>query len=282
MFVYKQYTQSTLNYQYNNRLQVPSYAAHFEQWEVMSKAARTKHSFVENIVYGPHQRERVDIFPSSQLNSKTLIFIHGGYWKSMVKESFHFVAGAFQPNNITTIFIEYPLMPELPIDELVNSCRKAVNWVCENINAYNGNPQQIYLAGHSAGGHLAAMIMADANMEPIKRNAFKGVMALSGLFNLEPIRRCYLNDDLKLNEATVLRNSPVRLWPVVKCPLLLVTGADESEEFKSQSDELRNSWQKHIPLQFVVSPALNHFSIVEAFADTSTDLYKMACKMMER
>jgi arylformamidase len=281
MFIYKQYTQSDLNYQYNNRLQVPAHATHFEQWEIMSKAAQAKHSFVENIVYGSHQRERIDIFPSLQPNSKALIFIHGGYWKSMVKESFHFIAQAFQPNNVTIVLIEYPLMPEVSMDQLVNSCRKAINWVQENINSYNGNPQQIYIAGHSAGGHLAAMVMTDPNMEPIKRNAFKGVIALSGLFNLQPIRLSYLNDILKLDEATALHNSPTLVAPVIKCPLLLVIGADESDEFKSQSDEICRSWGNQLPVQLIVSPGLNHFSIIEAFADKSTDLYKIACKIME-
>jgi arylformamidase len=280
MFIYKQYTQAALNYQYNNRLQVADYATHFEQWEQRSRQTESQYPMVKNIVYGSHARERLDIYPSPQPNSKTLIFIHGGYWKSMVKESFHFVAGAFQPNNITTVFIEYPLMPEVPMDELVNCCRKAISWVQENIGAYNGNPQQIYIAGHSAGGHLAAMLMTDPNMETTRRNAFKGVIAISGLFNLLPIRLCYLNDDLKMDEATALRSSPVHLQPIITCPLLLAVGADESSEFKDQSAELHTSWNKQVPVQLIEIAGYHHFSIVEALADKNTELHKAVCGMM--
>lgn len=280
MFIYKQYTQSALSYQYNNGLLVPNHILHKERYELLSRQTENQYPLIKDIAYGPHLRERLDIYPSPLPNSKTLIFIHGGYWKSMVKESFYFVAGTFQPSNVTVVLIEYPLMPEVSMDQLVNSCRRAVNWVQEKIGAYNGNSQQIYIAGHSAGGHLATMMMTNPNNEPIKSTAFKGVIALSGLFNLDPIRLCYLNDDLKLDEATALRNSPARLSPVINCPLLLVVGGNESDEFKSQSDELCHSWEKQVPVQLKVIPELNHFSIVEAFADKNGDLYKIACGMM--
>jgi arylformamidase len=282
MFIYKQYTPSALDAQFNNRLRVPGYAANFERWEHWSRQTEIKYSPVKDIAYGSHGRERLDIYPSQQPKSKILIFIHGGYWKSMSKESFHFVADGFRSYGITTVLVEYPLMPEASMEQLVASCAKAIKWVRQNIASYNGNSEQIYIAGHSAGGHLAAMMMtAEAHNPPVQNHGIKGICTLSGLFNLAPVRLSYLNDDLQMDEPTVNRNSPIRLMPVIVGPLLLVVGAEESEEFKDQSLELYNNWNKQIPLQLVQSPGLNHFSIVEAFADKSSVLHSAICTMME-
>jgi arylformamidase len=277
MFIYKQYDQAALNVQFNNRLRAPDYAERFKRCEEWSRQTENKYPLVKNIIYGSHPRERLDIYPALQPHSKTLVFIHGGYWKAAEKESFYFIADGFQSYSITTVLIEYPLMPDVSMDQLVSSCRTAVNWVRQNIASYNGDPEQIYIAGHSAGGHLAAMLMTDREN---KSDAFKGVCALSGLFNLIPVQLSELNDDLEMDATTAVRNSPVHLDPVVICPLLLAVGADESDEFKDQSKELYNSWNKQISIQLIEPAGLNHFSILEAIADKKDDLHKALCRMM--
>jgi arylformamidase len=277
MFIYKQYDQAALNGQFNNRLRVPDYAKHFERCEHLSRQTENKYLLIKDIVYGSHPRERLDIYPAQQPHSKTLVFIHGGYWKVAEKESFHFVAEGFHSYDVTIVLIEYPLMPDVSMDQLVNSCRMAVNWVRENIMQHNGDPEQIYIAGHSAGGHLAAMLIADPEN---KSDSFKGVCALSGLFNLLPIQLSELNDTLQMDVATAMQNSPVQLDPVVICPLLLAVGADESDEFKDQSKELYNRWSRQIPIQLIEPAGLNHFSIIEAMADKNTDLHKALCRML--
>jgi arylformamidase len=278
MFIYKQYDQAALNGQFNNRLRVPDYAIHFERCEQWSRKTENKYPLIEDIAYGQHIRERLDIYPALQPHSKTLVFIHGGYWKAAEKESFHFVADGFQSYGITTVLIEYPLMPEVSMDRLVDSCRAAINWVRKNITQYNGDPEQIYITGHSAGGHLAAMLMTNPQN---KVDAFKGVCALSGLFNLLPVQLSELNDILQMDMTTVMQNSPVHLDPIVICPLLLAVGADESDEFKDQSKELYNQWSKQIQVQLIEPVGLNHFSIIEAMADKNTNLHKALCRMME-
>jgi arylformamidase len=278
MFIYKQYDQAALNGQFNNRLRVPDYAKHFIRCEQWSRQTENQYPLVKDIAYGQHTRERLDIYPALQAHSKTLVFIHGGYWKAAEKESFHFVADGFHSYGITTVLIEYPLMPDISMDQLVSSCRMAVHWVQQNIASYNGDPKQIYIAGHSAGGHLAAMMMTDPEN---KNDALKGVCALSGLFNLVPVQLSDLNDDLEMDVDAAVRNSPVQLDPVVICPLLLAVGADESDEFKDQSIELYNCWNKPVPVQLMQPSGLNHFSILEAIADKKGDLHKALCRMMK-
>ena len=151
MVIYKQYTRAALDRQYNNRLQVPEYATHLERWELMSRQAEKKYSVIKNIPYGDLSLELLDVYPSSQPLSKTLVFIHGGYWQRFDKSSFHFVAEAFHSYNITTVILNYPLAPEVSVDQIVSSCRKAVYWLLDNLSSFNGNPNEVYVAGHSAG-----------------------------------------------------------------------------------------------------------------------------------
>lgn len=275
MLIYKQYDQAALDRQYNNRLQVPEYATHLERWEQWSKETEQKYTCIKDIAYGELTRERLDIYPSSKPKSKTLIFIHGGYWRTLDKSMFHFVAKAFHPYDIATVLITYPLAPEFSIDTIVSSCRKAIGWVKQNISAYNGNAEEIYVAGHSAGGHLAVMMMTEAE------SSIKGVCSMSGLFDLFPIQLSEVNETLQMDRDMALRNSPVQLQPAVASPLLLFVGADETEEYKEQSNELYRSWKEKIPVQLKQLPGLNHYSIVEDLLNNDSLLHRSLVELMK-
>lgn len=160
MFVYKQYDQADLDSQYNNRLHVPDFAAYLARWELLSRETEKRLPVVKDIPYGSLPAEKLDVYPAPQPCSKTLIFIHGGYWHMLDKAMFHFIAGSFYAYGITTVLLTYPFMPHASMDGIIQSCRSAVQWLHANVLAFNGDPQQMYVAGHSAGGHLAAMLMA--------------------------------------------------------------------------------------------------------------------------
>ncbi len=277
MLVYKHYDQTALDRQYNNRLQVPTYDIHLRRWEDMSRETVKKFRGLYDIAYGDHERERLDIYPSSKKNSKTLLFIHGGYWQRLDKSLFQFIAEAFLPYGFTVVLITYPLAPSVPLHAIVASCKKAVQWVHANIQQYNGDPDHLYVAGHSAGGHLAVMLMCADRQHSntiFPGGMVKAVCAMSGLFDLEPIRLSEINEMLELDEHAVAGNSPVRLMPVCPCPMVVAVGADESDEFISQSEALHNSWQKYnVPMELLRLPGINHYSIVESFADKNSPLH---------
>lgn len=277
-FIYKRYDQESLNKQYNNRLQVPDHPVHVEMWETMSRQTEKEFPVNKDISYGEQPREKLDIYPSSKTGSKTLIFIHGGYWRNFDKSLFQFIANAFHQYDITIVIITYPLAPAASIDQIVLSCRKAINWVQGNIKKYNGNPEQIYIAGHSAGGHLAVMMMTNDEMFP--PFVVKGVCSMSGLFNLIPVQLSDVNETLQMSEAVALRNSPVQLQPAFSCPLLLAVGADETDEYKSQSEELYNNWKEKIPIQLLQLNGLNHYSIVEDLLNPESLLHQKMKEMM--
>lgn len=159
MLVYKQYNQVELDRQYNSRLHVPDFKAYLIKWENLSRQAEKRYPVIKDIPYGNLSRECLDVFPSAKQDSKTLIFIHGGYWQMFDKSSFYFVAGAFASYGITTVLINYPFATSVSMDQTVASCHKALLWLHKNITQLKGDPEHMYLAGHSAGAHLAAMVM---------------------------------------------------------------------------------------------------------------------------
>ena len=281
MIIYKQYNQEELDNQYNNRLQVPDFATYLERWDKLSEATRQKHEYVKDLQYGDRPEECLDIFPSGKPGSKVLVFIHCGYWQLFDKAKFHFVAEAFMPHNITTVVINYPLAPAATMDEIVASCRKAMRWLQQNSDAFNANPEQVYIAGHSAGAHLAAMLM-NKEWAVETQHFVKGICLLSGLYNLIPVQLSYVNAVLQMDKETAVRNSPAELAAVQTCSLLVSAGGAETEEFKDQSRELYNHWKNKMPVQLIELPGLNHFSILDALVDENTSLHKAMVKLMDK
>ena len=281
MIIYKKYNQQELDLQYNNRFHVPDFENYLQGWETLSRQAEKKHRVIKNIPYGDASRECLDIFPSAKPASKTLIFIHGGYWQRFDKTSFHFIAGAFARYNITTVLINYPLVPVVSMDRLVKSCRKAVDWAYDNITHMNGDSNQIYIAGHSAGAHLAAMLMTREETHG-KESLIKGVCAISGLFNLIPIQLSNINEGLQMDKDAAISNSPALKVPSILCPLLIAVGDAETNEFLDQSRELIKTWKNKIrSVELIEIPDLNHFSILDSIADPNSLLHKSITRLMK-
>ena len=250
----------------------------------MSKEAGRKYTVIENIPYGGLDRERLSIFPAEIPGAKTLVFIHGGYWYKNNPSDFYLIAEAFRKYGITIVLIGYPLMPDFSMDQLVLSCRKAINWLFQNLSAYNGDPLQMFVSGHSAGAHLSIMMMATnwKNLDEIlPLNTIKGVIAISGLYNLLPVQICYVNDILQMDTETALRNSPVQLLPITPCSLVLAVGGDESAEYKAQSREMFANWKpENEDISLLEIPALNHFSMLTTLTDQSSLLHMSLCQLM--
>lgn len=280
MIIYKKYDQEQLDLQYNNRFHVPDFENHLKQWESLSRIAEKKYSVIKDIPYGDRSREFLDIYPSSKTGSKTLIFIHGGYWQKFDKSSFHFIAGAFADYDITTVLLNYPLIPSVNMDQVVQSCHKAINWIHKNIAQWNGDPDQLYIMGHSAGGHLAATLMAKEKKQN-EQTFIKGICAISGLYDLMPIQFSNINDVLQMDKEMAIRNSPVLKDPFESCQLLIAVGSEETDEFKDQSRELYYNWKnKNRSIEYSELPGLNHFSILSSIEDRNSVLHRSICKMI--
>ncbi|WP_018614700.1 alpha/beta hydrolase [Segetibacter koreensis] len=284
MLIYKNYDQEALDRQYNNRLKVPGFAAHLDRWELLSRETEKMFHCCKDLRYGQLPRERLDIYPSSFPNATTLVFIHGGYWHMFDKESFQFIARAFQPRGITTVLLNYPLAPANTLDQIVLSCRTALVWLHENLSAFNGNSNKIFVAGHSAGGHLAAMLMETSwrQFNPnLPVDLIKGAVAISGIFNLTPIRLSYLNKVLNIHSEAAIRNSPVYIQQVKSAPLILAVGKEETAEFQEQSAEMYAARKAAgFPVHLLEMPEQNHYSIIETILDQNSLLSIVMRQMM--
>lgn len=284
MKIFKSYTREDLDREYNNRAKVAESAAIAERWTEESAAVRRQFSCDLDIAYGPEERQKLDIFPVERRDAPVLAFIHGGYWHSRDKSFVHFLAPTFLAAGVTFISIGYRLCPAVGMPDVVADVRRGVEWVSENARAFGGDPARIHLAGHSAGGHLAALLGGPAGLA---EGLIQGLCSISGLHDLEPIRLCYLNDQLGLDAETAHALSPVRQIERMaprRTPLpphILTVGGAEGPEYLRQRDELAAALRaKKQPVETVDLPGRNHFTALEAFADPHHPLCQAVLRLI--
>ena len=263
MNVFRHYDRKALDAEYNNRAKVKDALDWIARYGAASARARAELPMRFDVPYGTHHAERVDIFLAAGPGPAPVhVFIHGGYWHRLDKADFSFVARAFR--EAATVVVNYALVPTVNLDEQVRQVRASVAWVHANARSFGGDSSRITVSGHSAGGHLVAMLLAtEWSRFGAPADVIKAGCALSGLYDLEPIRLCYLNDVLGLTPEAARRNSPVHLKPTGRAPLVLTVGADEGPEYHRQTNDLAATWRAHgASIDIVDASGLNHFSIV--------------------
>jgi arylformamidase len=276
--VYRDFDQAQLDAQYNCRAMVPDTEAHVEQWTALSRQAAASLKCRLDVSYGPTPAERLDIFPACGARGPApiLIFIHGGYWRAMDKDVHRFPALGFAPEGVALVTINYALAPTVRMDEIVRQCRSAVAWVWRNAATFGADPARLHVSGHSAGGHLTAMMIATdwpAVAPDLPADLVKGGCPISGLYDLEPIRLTYLNADVRLDPAEAARNSPVRLRPRGAGWMVVTAGGLESAEFHRLQKELVAAWRPAgLGVTEVESPGMHHFNVVTQLARADSRL----------
>lgn len=158
--VYREYDQRELDVQYNNRARFPNHIEHFRAWQDWSRAARAAIPGALDLAFGPTAEERLDLFPAEAPGAALYVFIHGGYWYSLDKSDYSYVALGMRPHGIATAVTNFGLAPAHDMDEIVRQNRAALAWLWRNAAAHGCDRDRIYVAGHSAGGHLAALLLA--------------------------------------------------------------------------------------------------------------------------
>ena len=228
---------------WNNAAAVGNSAEIVAGWEARSARLRAQHKTSMDLRYGPAERNRIEFFPGRE-DAPLLAFIHGGYWQARSKEVFSFIAEGPLAWGMNVALIGYTLAPQKRLDGIVAEIRAALDWLDEKY----GN--KLLASGWSAGGHLTAMAM--------NHPAVKAGLAISGIYDLEPIRHCYVNDKLGLDEEEARRNSP---GPTAK-PLVLAYGADELPNLRDQSE----NYARRLGREAMALPRHNHFTILEELA----------------
>ena len=252
---WRQMNQQTLDDSYNNSKDVPESKAMFEVWIERSRIFRAVHPEYLDISYGPLEREKIDYFSAGR-NTPVVIFIHGGFWQMRSKNDFAFIADHFLKEGISVAMVGYPLAPQANMDEIVLSSKKAVEFIGSQVTQWGGNPNQVILTGWSAGGHLTI-----TSMDSIK---MKAAVAISGIYELEPLIGSYVNANLRMDKSSADRNSPMMHLPAGETPIYIFVGGAELSEMRRQSHEFAKKITNTAhPHSFVEIPDRNHFSILE-------------------
>lgn len=282
--IFRGYDREALDREYDNRGKVTDSADYLAWYPRESAAARGELACRLDVPYGPSPAETLDVFPAPGAPPAPIqVFIHGGYWRALDKADFSYVARAFRPAGAATVVINYGLIPSVDMDELVRQCRAAVAWVYRRARSFGGDPERIFVSGHSAGGHLVAMLMATdwPAFAGLPADLVKGGCGISGLYDLEPIRLCFLNETLTLTLEQARRHSPVHLAPIGPSPLLLPVGGLEGPEYHRQTDDLAAAWRRHgLAMEVMAMPGLHHFSIVAQLNDPSSELSRAVLRQM--
>ena len=244
--------RAALDAAYNNSAAVKDSAQIVAQWEARSARLRAAHPEGMDLRYGPEERNRIDYF-AARCDGPVLAFIHGGYWQMRAKELFAFVAEGPLAWGVNVALIGYTLAPQKRLDGIVAEIHASMTWLQKSIPTLGGNPDELFISGWSAGGQLTAMAMSHP--------AARGGLAISGIYDLEPMRLCYINDKLRLDEDEARRNSPMVL-PSPKNSLFIAYGADELPELCRQSEE----YAKLLKQKATAVPEKNHFTILEELA----------------
>ena len=269
---------------YNNRVLVPDHAAYLQRWATESERARREVPCELDIRYGQAPGETLDVFPALQDDGPVLVFVHGGYWRALDKSDHSFVAPAFTRHGACVVVPNYDLCPTVTIPDITLQVARAVAWTWKNIARFGGDPRRIVVAGHSAGGQLAAMMAAclwpqlDAGLP---RDVVHGALAISGLHDLDPIMRTpFLQGALQLTPAQVAQASPARLPAPRHGTVYAVTGGDESAEYHRQTRLLQEAWGvRRVPVAEIL-PGLHHFSVLDALVEPSHRLHQLALDLL--
>jgi arylformamidase len=280
--IFRHYDRAELDRQYDNALKVgPDHLAALRaRWVEMSAQARQTMPCVLDVPYDQASGETLDIFRRDGPGlAPVQIYIHGGYWISNDKKDCSYVANGFVGAGFVTVIPNYTLIPGARMAEQIRQCRAAVRWVAAHIRDYGGDPDRIYVTGHSAGGHLSVSLLTDPDFAA---GRIKGVTSLSGLYDLEPVRLTFVNEKLGLTEREVAELSPVRLKPRdTSARLLLTIGAREGDEYIRQMTDLAAAWQPHMPhLVSLVIPDTDHFSMRAGLDDPGSDICRLIWKTM--
>jgi arylformamidase len=271
--------------EYDNRARVPGFATHLERWADASREVRATHPRSKTgIAYGTRPKQTLDVFAAPDDHGPVLVFIHGGWWRALDKDDFSFVATAFNDAGITVVVPNYTLCPDAGIDDIALEMAHATAWTFRNVATVDdARARRVVVAGHSAGGHLAAMVLS-ARWSKLARDLpddlVTSALSLSGVFDLEPMRHAdFLQPDLRLTPEVVRRASPVGFAAPKRRVLGVLDGADESSEFHRQARLIEAAWgTRCVPLRESL-PGHDHFSIVSEFVRPGSRCHALALAM---
>ncbi|MEH6630672.1 MAG: alpha/beta hydrolase [Halopseudomonas aestusnigri] len=270
---------------YSVRAAIPTFPEIFAEWDKRSNAFLEKTEGYLDLVYGSGPREKLDIYPAREKGAPLHVFIHGGYWQAMDKSQSNFLAEAFLDKGVSVAMIGYDLCPDVSLRDIVEEVRQGFSWLWQHADEYGYDREKIQISGHSAGGHLVAMLLATEwsryglpeNVQPIH-----SAIAISGLFDVSQLVQTSINAKLGLDVKEAIALSPLFMPLESSCPILLAVGEDESSAFHEQSDKLCDKWQSEERLiERMTVTGCHHLSVVTELANPKSNLFKWSVSQLQ-
>ncbi len=282
--VFLDYDQDALDGQLNLRARWPDHQAIFERWARDSAAARRHGRSELDVAFGPREGERLDLFlPQGRGPFPTIAFIHGGYWQSLDKGDFSYLAPAYLDEGIAFVSLNYTLAPAATIATMTDQLRRAIVFLHGKAADFDLDRDRLFIAGHSAGGHLATLLSDADWLEGygLPAKSIKGGCSVSGVYDLEPIRLSYHQPIVRIDRGDVEGLSPLRAVPRQAAPLICAVGADETEEFLRQQTAVVAAWRAagH-QVGDMVLDGLHHFTVIDTFGRPGHPLFDAMVAMM--
>jgi arylformamidase len=282
--VYRYYDQAELERQLNARATVPDIMPILARYASESARMRAHLPCRLSVPYGGCEPERLDIFPAATKGpSPIFVFLHGGYWRLLDSADSCFMAECLTRAGACVVAVNYALAPHVTLSEIVRQCRAAAAWVHKHAPEFGGDPARIHVSGSSAGGHLAAMMLAPGWESDfgVPNDLVAGATLLSGLYDLEPVRLGHPNDWLKLGATDVATLSPLSHLPERAVPIVVSYAPNETDEFKRQSEVyMAAAMARGCDVRFVPMPGTNHYDIVFGLAERESPLVQAVIEMM--
>lgn len=281
--IWGDYDRQALHVAYNARESVADFDACIRGYVEESERTRAAIPGPRGVSYGPHRDQVLDIFPASEKNAPVHLFLHGGYWRALTKDEHSFTAGALNPGGACVMVNTYSLCPDVHLDVIVRQCRDAIAWIYNNAREHGGDPERIFISGHSAGGQLVGMMLA-TNWEGeygLPAGIIKGATAISGIFDMRPMRLTFTQEWIDLTEAAAARNSPLLHLPSHPCPVIVAWGGDDPVGFDDQGRAYIEALEGHGALvHHIALPGHDHFAACSALVDPASPLTKAVLAQM--
>ena len=281
--IWRQYEQDALDCQYNSRGTVPDVNVFLNAYSASTQAAKASLAWYQDLRYGAGADDCLDIYPAARPHAPVLVFLHGGDWRSLSKDDSGFAAPAFVAAGFTFVALDFSLVPRVNLLDMGAQVRRALVWVWHNIATLGGDAGQLHIAGHSSGANLVGqLLMTDwAGTFGLPSDLIKSAFFASGLGDLEPVRLSFRNANLQLTPEVVRQVSLLRQKPSVRCPLMVVVGANETDDYRLQSREVADFWKAlGNEVQLHELKGRHHFDAVLEWADPASAVFKAHAALM--
>ena len=286
MILYKGMDAETLEAEYNLvARRGPDFPDLVERWIARNEIHKQKSGARIDLAYGEGDREKLDFFSGGDINGPVVIYIHGGYWQRGDKNMYSFVSEAFIKHGVSVSMLNYNLTPSVRMGQIPPQIRKAVSWNWHHADDLGFSREKIYVMGHSAGGHLTAMMMATHWPDfdsALPADLVKGGIPISGVFELEPIVHTSLNTGPQMDIDEAIIESPTFIPPVTNAPQLVVVGGGETSEFLRQSDDYADKFRTpERAMERYDVPDMDHFDELERLAEDDSVFFEKSMNLIQ-